>query len=186
MHRASTFPAIPSATVVGVVVALAGCRASDETQPERPIDVLAAWDGTWRGRFVSYDPQGNELSRIKVRQVYRTIDANTQEVTIRDQMPDGKVIEGRGRNVAELEPDGTIRLRCIVEKSDGSRVEHRGRIITGPGGGKQILWWSNEPGRVESFREWVWGSAQQARYSIHGLGQYGDQVLLMAGEYRRE
>lgn len=147
----------------------------------RPVDVFAGWDGSWQGTFVGYDPTGKELYRIAVRQTYRTLDATTQEVTIRDTMADGEVIEGKGRNTAERAADGTLRLRCQVTKSNGDEVVHEGRVVRGPSDRREIVWSSVSEARSETFREWVDGD----RYWIHGMGRYDGTLMLMAGEYRR-
>jgi hypothetical protein len=146
-----------------------------------PVDVLAAWNGTWRGTFVAWDASGRELQRIDVEQTYRTVDATTQSVTIRDTLADGTVIEGNGRNVAERGSDGAVRLRCSVAKSNGERVEHLGRIVTGPTGRTELIWYSDAADRSETFREWIDG----ATYSIQGMARYGSTLVLMAGTYSR-
>jgi hypothetical protein len=155
--------------------------ACQEHAGARPVDVFAAWDGAWRGTFVSYDASGRELHRIAVEQTYRTLDDTTQAVTIRDTLADGTVVEGTGHNVAERAADGSLRLRCTVAKSNGERVEHAGRVVTGPTGRTELIWYSDSRDRTETFREWVDG----ATYAIHGMGRYGSALVLMAGAYSR-
>ena len=154
--------------------------------PADPISVFRSLDGTWRGTFVGYDTRGQELYRIGVRQTYETVDAHTQTVTIRDEMPGGKTITGRGKNTAHRDAKGSLRLRCEVAKSNGERVVHQGRLVRGPDGGREIVWWSTKKGRAETFREWV--TKRKGRrdvYHIHGMGRYGDTSMLMAGRYTR-
>lgn len=152
---------------------------------KRPVDVFRELDGKWRGTFVGYDTAGKTLYRIAVEQVYRTESATRQSVRMRDRMQDGKVITGKGANTAIRDKDGSVRLRCQVQKSNGERVVHDGRLTRGPSGQKEIVWYSKSKDRVETFREWVTGKGKNAVYHIHGMGRYGDTSMLMAGEYRR-
>ncbi|MEM8960055.1 MAG: hypothetical protein AAGD38_01130 [Acidobacteriota bacterium] len=159
-----------------LLVALLGADTTD-----RPVDVYASLDGTWQGTFIGWSLDGVEQYRIDVRQTYRTIDANTQTVEITDRMADGTVITGTGQNIARRLADGTLELICIVEKSNGDRVEHKGRLIEDIDGQKALVWYSDGPGRQESFREAVRGDL----YAIDGMGRYGKTMYLMAGRYER-
>lgn len=152
---------------------------------EDPVAVFAELDGTWEGEFVGYDERGVELYRLTVKQVYRTLDANTQEVVMQDRSREGKLTTGRGRNVARRLPDGSLQLSCSVEKSDGDRVEHSGRLGRGPDGEQQIIWYSDAPGRQETFREVVRKLGAESVYTIDGVGRYGESSVLMAGRYRK-
>ena len=78
-----------------------------------------------------------------------------------------------------LEKAGHRVLRCIVDKSNGDHVEHAGRVVRGPDGRRELIWSSVGDDRVETFREWVWQSDGQTRYSIHGMGRYGDALVLI-------
>ncbi len=159
---------------------------SPKTSPtKRPVDVFAELDGTWKGTFVGYDDAGKELYRIRVQQDYKTIDANTQRVSVTDTMPDGKVITGKGENRATRLKDGSLELLCVVDKSNGEQVEHKGRLVKGPGGQQQLVWYSKADKKIETFREWVVGHGKDAVYHIQGMGKYGDSLMLMAGEYHR-
>ncbi len=153
--------------------------------PGAPVEVFADLDGTWQGVFVGYDAAGRELYRIRVRQTYRTIDQFRQVVEITDTMPDGTVVTGHGTNSARPSAGGTLRLRCVVEKSNGERVEHDGRVVRGPDGLKQIIWYSNEPGRVETFLERVRRDGDEMVYEINGMGRYGETLILMNGRYSK-
>ncbi|MCA8957066.1 MAG: hypothetical protein KDC87_13390 [Planctomycetes bacterium] len=160
-------------------------RQDKAPAPPRPVAVFAELDGRWRGTFVGYDKGGAELYRIAVEQTYRTIDPHTQRVELRDTMADGKVITGTGFNRAERRKDGTLKLSCEVRKSNGEHVIHRGRTVRGPAGEPQIVWSSDAPRRIETFREWVTHAEGRTRYHIHGMGVYGGTPMLMAGEYQR-
>lgn len=148
-----------------------------------PVAVFAALDGTWQGTFVGYDADGRERYRLTVRQTYRTVDETTQTVTIEDRQADGTVTTGRGWNTAHRQADGSLRLRCVVEKSDGTRVAHEGRLARGPDGAVNLIWWSAEGDRVETFRERVVEENGERVYRIDGMGRYGDTLMLMAGRY---
>ena len=179
---------VVGAVLVGLVGAAAGVadprgEASGDVEP--PIAVFAELDGTWEGEFVGWNREGRELYRIRVRQTYRTVDEHTQRVEIEDRMPDGSVITGHGENSARRTEDGGLELRCRVEKSNGERVEHRGRLVEGPDGEEELLWHSEGDGRWEMFREGVRGEGDTEVYEIDGVGRYGDQVVVMAGRYRR-
>ncbi len=151
----------------------------------RPVDIFAGLDGRWTGDFVGYDSSGRELYRIEVEQHYRTVDDHTQTVEISDRSADGTVVTGRGKNSAHRDADGELVLRCVVDKSNGDHVEHSGRVGRGPTGIEQLVWYSVDPAKVETFREWVVGTGAAATYYIHGMGRYGDSMVLMAGSYRR-
>ncbi len=148
------------------------------------MDVFQDLEGHWTGTFVGYDTTGKELYRIRVQQWYRTIDATTQEVRLEDTMGDGSVVTGKGRNTATRLANGELRLSCQVEKSNGDRVVHKGQLIRGPAGDRQIVWFNKTKNRTETFREWVAGSKENRTYHIHGLGSYDGQLVLMAGCYR--
>lgn len=165
------------ATIALLLVALVGAG------PSRPVDVFAELDGTWTGVFVGYDAEGRELYRITVRQTYETVSDTTQTVRIEDRMADGTVITATGRNVAERAPDGGLRLRCVVDKSNGDHVEHDGRVGRAVDGSPQIIWHSNRPERTETFRESVRHEGDDVVYEINGMGRYGTTLVLMHGRY---
>lgn len=169
-----------------VLTASGSSGASVAVDASAPVEVFAELDGTWEGQFVGYDPTGKELYRIEVRQVYRTIDSNTQEVEITDTLADGQVITGRGRNTASKRPDGSLELTCVVVKSTGEKVVHEGTLGQGPEGSPQLVWHSSGPDRLESFRETVTKQGDQWTYSIDGVGHYGKSVILMAGRYLKQ
>lgn len=176
------------AVVLGLAAASVGIAGpSDEgpAGPHPPVAVFVDLDGTWEGDFVGWDREGRELYRIRVRQTYRTVDGHTQRVQIEDRMPDGSVITGRGENTARRTEEGELELRCRVEKSNGERVEHRGRLVEGPDGEEELVWSSEGDGRWEMFRERVRREGETEVYEIDGVGRYGDQVVVMAGRYRR-
>lgn len=178
--------------IVAVPVVLAGrphgaaaARQVAPAGPGAPVEVFADLDGTWQGVFVGYDAAGRELYRIRVRQTYRTINDHEQSVEITDTMPDGTVVTGRGTNSARRLAGGELRLHCVVEKSNGERVEHDGRVVRGPDRDEQLIWYSNQPGRVETFRERVRRDGDDMVYEINGMGLYGETLILMNGRYRK-
>ena len=178
--------------------------APPATPDAPPVSVFAALDGTWTGTFVGYDTEGVELYRIRARHTYRTVDDTTQSVTITDTMADGTTITGTGTNTAHRRRDGTLVLRCLVSKSNGDRIDHQGRLVKGPQGDTQIVWFSRAadptqssqppttprrsgpPARVETFREVVKQEGEATVYEINGLGRYGDTLILMTGRYWKQ
>ncbi|MHC4416274.1 MAG: hypothetical protein ACYS0G_13420 [Planctomycetota bacterium] len=163
---------------------IGGVLARPAPRATAPVSVFAALDGTWVGTFVGYDSAGREVTRIAARHTYRTVDETQQTVEIEDTMPDGSVVRGQGVNVAERADDGSLRLRCIITKTNGESVEHQGRLVRGPDGDEQIIWHTNRPDRTETFRERVRGEGGDTIYEINGMGRYGKRLMLMAGRYR--
>ena len=148
-----------------------------------PVSVFASLDGTWEGTFAGYDTEGRELYRIHARHSYKTIDAERQEARIEDTLPDGTVITGKGHNIARRREDGSLELLCVIEKSDGDRVEHRGTLGRAPDGTPQLVWHSRGEERVEVFREVVRQEGEGWVYTIDGYGRYGGSEVVMAGRY---
>lgn len=161
---------------------------ANDRRPEEPppVRAFARLNGTWVGSFVGHDNHGKELYRIRVKQVYRILNRTTQKVEIEDVMPDGSKVTGIGENVASRGPDGSLVLRCAVVKSNGDRVELEGRIIRGPDGDEQLLWYTDKPGRKEVFREVIRKERNETVYSINGMGLYGGSLILMNGRYRKQ
>ena len=181
-----------AATVAALTAFAAICRPSVQSAPPAsksttapPVSVFAELDGAWAGTFVGYDSKGHELYRITVRQTYETINDTTQTVRIEDRMPDGTIIRGEGVNTARRLDDGTLALSCSVNKSNGEHVEHSGRLVNGPDGDHQIIWYSDAPGRTETFRELVRKESGETIYEINGMGRYDQTMILMNGRYRR-
>lgn len=172
-------------SILCLFVPLAGGPVGQPPVAPPPVSVFADLDGTWAGTFVSYDAAGNELGRITARHTYRTVSETEQAVQIVDVMPDGTEIRGTGTNEARRRPDGSLELRCLVDKSNGERVDHAGRLVRGPDGDRQIVWYTRRPGRVETFREVVRDDKGGRVYEINGMGRYGDTLVLMTGRYRR-
>lgn len=184
-------------------VAALGEAAPSWAEPEPPVKVFSKLDGRWRGTFVGYDPSGKELYRIRVEQTYRTLDDHRQSVEIRDtDVATQKTITGKGENIAHRRPDGTLELRCVVTKSNGEHVEHRGRRIRGALGDEQLIWFSQSDhrrakgapsegkpksggDRSETFREAVRKEGDTWVYTIDGMGRYGGTLILMHGRYER-
>ena len=183
-HSRTRLLALALALTAASVPRTADCRQEPADPP--PVSVFADLEGTWSGVFVGYDAKGVELYRIRVRQTYTTIDETRQKVAVEDVMPDGERITGEGWNTCEVGADGARVLRCVVEKSNGDRVEHTGRIVRGPSGAEELIWHTDQPERVETFRERVRREGDEVVYSIDGMGRYGDLTVLMAGRYVRQ
>lgn len=172
--------------ILSMTSLLLACSPQVPLPPQPPVHVFDAWNGDWSGTFAGYDPTGKELYRLRVEQSYHRQSDTTQDVRIRDTMPDGTVITGRGKNTAHRNLDGTLDLRCTVEKSNGDRVEHRGRLIRGPSGNEEIVWYSTSKDRCETFREGIVNCEGRTHYFIHGMGRYADSLVLMAGRYEKQ
>lgn len=172
------------ATIVGATLFVALGVGQD--QSNAPVEVFADLEGTWSGTFVGFDETGNELYRIAVRQRYQTLNDTMQKVIIYDKMPDGTVISSSGINTARRREDGSLDLRCSIDKSNGQRVAHQGRVVIGPDGDQQIVWYSSGPDRVETFREVVRREGSQLVYEINGMGRYGKTLILMHGRYTKQ
>ncbi len=171
------------AVTIGATGLLYASHADRPTKP--PVHVFAELEGSWSGVFIGLDSSGRELYRIRVKQTYETISDTEQRVTIEDTMPDGTVITGEGANTATRTADGAWRLRCVVSKSNGDRVEHTGRLIAGLNDDTQLVWYSKAPNRTETFRETVLDSPNGPVYEINGMGRYGDTMILMHGRYTK-
>ncbi len=176
---------------VALIVLCLGCAlglgpVASNLRDDPPVAVFAELDGVWAGTFVGYDDAGVELYRITVRQEYETVDDTTQRVTIADTMPAGTVIRGEGENIARRLPDGSLQLTCIVRKSNGERVEHNGRVVQGPEGDEQLVWYSKASDRVETFRESVRHEGERTIYEINGMGRYNGTLMLMTGRYVKQ
>ncbi len=180
----SAMPLLLSATLAAGEPA-ATPPPSTASLADEPVAVFAGLDGDWVGSFVGWDASGKELYRIAVKQSYRRLDANTQEVVLADTDASGKTTKGRGKNLATRRADGSLELRCIVDKESGDHVEHVGRLVKGPDGDEELVWSVQSDGRSETFRERCLGTGTDARYEIDGMGRYGDSLVLMAGRYRR-
>lgn len=159
---------------------------SEAFSETNPVEIFAELNGTWKGAFVGYDQTGNELYRIKVKQTYQTVNDTTQTVHIEDSYPNGEIVTGEGQNIIAKEPDGTLSLKCIVRKSNGEHVQHHGRVMSGPMGKKQLIWYSEDHDRSEVFREAIEEHADGIYYTINGTGIYGNTLVLMAGSYRKQ
>ena len=144
------------AVLASVLLILPVCgEQGGAKKSRRPVDIFAELEGSWSGSFVGYDPTGKELYRIAVTQTYKIVDANTQELEAKDRMQDGKVITAKGKNTARRLADGSLELKCIVDKSNGDHVEHAGRVVKGPSGKTELVWYSEEKQKKETFREGV-------------------------------
>src|SRR5262245_47818612 len=102
--------------------AVAPAAAASSRPADDPVAIFAALEGSWSGSFVGYDAAGKELYRIRVRQTYKTVDANTQSVELSDVDEKGATTTGKGKNVAHRRADGSLELTCVVDKSSGDHV----------------------------------------------------------------
>lgn len=186
MKRSFTLAALGLTFLISLLGPWEATRAFPGGPESSPVEIFRDLDGTWRGTFVGYDATGKELYRIQVEQRYRTVDANVQTVQIVDTMPDGTEIKGTGKNVATVDAQGKLHLTCRVEKSNGDVVEHQGRLVQGPDGDKELVWFHQHEDREETFRETVRKEGDRSVYSIQGMGKYGDTLILMAGRYYRD
>ena len=187
--KAASIPAMRRLSIVlGIIVGatLFATLGVVQDQSSAPVEVFADLEGTWSGTFVGYDQTGNELYRIAVKQRYQTLNDTMQKVIIYDTMPDGTVISGSGINTARRRADGSLDLRCSIDKSNGQRVAHTGRVVIGPDGDQQIVWYSSGPDRIETFREVVRREGDRLVYEINGMGRYGKTMILMHGRYIKQ
>jgi len=150
-----------------------------------PVSVFQELEGDWRGSFVGYDATGKEIYRIEVTQSFRTVDDETQTVAIEDRMPDGTVTRTRGTHLARRNGSGALELSCDLKRSTGEHVQLQGRLIRGPLGTTEFIWWSASGDRSDTFREGVADEGGKPTYHIDGMGRYGDSLVLMAGRYRK-
>ena len=179
----------PTVTLAGTFLGLVaflwlGGRTAEPVRAGDPVDVFADLNGAWRGEFVGWDEEGREQYRIRVSHRYHKVDAHTQKLVGKDTLPDGTVIELDGENTARRLENGQLELRCVVRKSNGETVRHRGRLGKGPRGEELVFWYSLDEGKRETFREWVEGDGDQAVYRIQGTGRYGKATYVMAGDYQ--
>jgi hypothetical protein len=173
----------PLAAVVAALFVLSPLPTSAKKPASKPVSVFAELEGRWRGVFVGYGATGEELYRIDVTQTFVTIDDFTQTVTIEDRMQDGTVVKTTGKHVARRNDAGALSISVDLTKSNGDRVRHTGRLIKGPRGETQFIWYSVGADRSETFRETVVREGPDTVYLINGMGRYGDKLILMTGRY---
>ncbi|MEM8782972.1 MAG: hypothetical protein AAGE65_08980 [Planctomycetota bacterium] len=137
--------------------------------------ILDPWTGRWAGEFVVYAADGAVLTRLRVEQHYRW-DGPIQRATFREVNERGEVVTAEAANYQ----DAQGRLICTVEKSNGERSLHVGRMSDG-----YLFWSADRPGVTETFRERVEGEGSAAAYEIHGLGVYDGAAYLFHGRYER-
>lgn len=125
------------------------------------------WDGVWEGDFEGFNPAGERVTYIRVRQRYRHVPSDDQfrqegHFAVTD-VETGERREEKALNAADFDGEN---LECTVYKRKGSVVEHYQGV-------KQdgvITWTRDIPGAKETFREWIEGDT----YYIEGEGLYGD------------
>ncbi|MEM6394523.1 MAG: hypothetical protein AAF797_17285 [Planctomycetota bacterium] len=137
--------------------------------------ILDPWTGQWQGEFVVYAVDGSVLTRLQVRQRYWW-DGDIQRAEFHETNEKGEVVTA----VAANYEDDQGRLVCTVEKSNGERSLHFGKMSDG-----YLFWSADRPGVTETFRERVEGQGAGAAYAINGLGVYGGTPFLFYGWYTR-
>lgn len=140
------------------------------------------WDGTWEGEFEGFDPAGERVTHLRVRQRYRHVPSDDQfrqegHFTVTD-VATGEVKEEKTLKTASFE---LTELQRKVYKEKGSVME----VFDGVDEGGSITWKRDIPGAKETFREWIEGDT----LSIEGEGVYGDpatvEPLTIRASYRR-
>lgn len=167
---------------------LATGSTAQPSEPDSLRHVFRPLDGEWQGTFIVYhDVRGQtrdtsqardislttlkrlpleEVTRIQVRQVYRSETPFYQEVSIWDtyERENGQLdtVKSTGYNQVK---DGT--LICVVNKPD-EQVIHQGQALPG-----HVILWERSlsaPLKIEFFRETV----DEQTYTIVGWGYYGE------------
>ena len=147
---------------------------------QSPRPALEPLTGEWKGPFVSYTPEGEQVDSLMATHRYQW-EEDVQVGTQVDRYPDGRVVQKTARNY--VNDDGV--LICEVEQPDGTTVTYRGRVSDGA-----IVWHRRtEAGLVESFRERVVDTPSGAEYRIDGFGVYPNEggstsYLQFVGRYR--
>jgi hypothetical protein len=147
---------------------------------QSPRAALEPLTGEWKGPFVSYTPEGEQVDSLTATHRYQW-KGDVQVGTQVDRYPDGRVVRKTARNY--VNDDGV--LICEVDQPDGTTVTYRGRVSDGA-----IVWHRRtEAGLVESFRERVVDTPSGAEYRIDGFGVYPNEggstsYLQFVGRYR--
>jgi len=156
---------------------VAGGKPATAQSPRAALESLT---GHWKGPFVVYTHEGEQVDSLTAEHRYRWED-DVQVGTQVDRYPDGRVVRKAARNY--VNDDGT--LICEVDQPDGTTVTYRGRVSDGA-----IVWHRRtEAGLVESFRERVVDTPAGPEYRIDGFGVYPNEdgsrsYLHFVGRYR--
>lgn len=167
-----------AAVVLCLGAVFGACAQPGPADARRPA-VLDQFDGDWAGTFRVYTYDGTLVDSLVAEHRYHWEGA-VQHGTFTDRYPDGRVVRATARNYVE---DGV--LYCEVEKDNGERTVHRGRVQDGA-----VIWYrQTEEGLTESFRERVVPTPGGPEYQIDGFGVYpsedgGSAKLLFVGRYQ--
>ena len=156
------------------------CRAPPPASAQSPRPALEPLTGEWKGPFVSYTPEGEQVDSLTATHRYQW-KGDMQVGTQVDRYPDGRVVRKTARNY--VNDNGT--LICEVEQPDGTIRTYRGRVSDGA-----IVWHrQTDAGLIETFRERVVDTPSGAEYRIDGFGVYPNEggstsYLQFVGRYR--
>ena len=147
---------------------------------QSPRPALEPLTGEWKGPFVSYTPEGEQVDSLTATHRYQW-KGDVQVGTQVDRYPDGRVVRKTARNY--VNDNGT--LICEVEQPDGTIRTYRGRVSDGA-----IVWHrQTDAGLIETFRERVVDTPSGPEYRIDGFGVYPNEggstsYLQFVGRYR--
>lgn len=147
---------------------------------QSPRAALESLTGHWKGPFVVYARDGEQVDSLSAEHRYRWED-DVQVGAQVDRYPDGRVVRKTARNY--VTDDGT--LICEVDPPDGATITYRGQVSDGA-----IVWHrKTDAGVVESFRERVVDTPTGPEYRIDGFGVYPSEdgmrsYLHFVGRYR--
>ena len=153
---------------------------SPPASAQSPRPALKSLTGEWKGPFVSYTPEGEQVDSLTATHRYRW-EGDVQVGTQVDRYPDGRVVRKTARNY--VNDNGT--LICEVEQPDGTTRTYRGRVSDGA-----IVWHrQTDAGLIETFRERVVDTPSGPEYRIDGFGVYPNEGgstshLQFVGRYR--
>lgn len=148
---------------------------------QTPQSALESFTGQWKGPFVVYRYNGEQVDSLVAEHRYRW-EGEVQVGTQINRYPDGRVVRKSARNYENEE--GV--LICEVEQSDTTTVTYRGRVSD-----EAIVWHRRtQAGVIESFRERVVETASGPEYRINGFGVYPNDDgsashLQFVGRYQR-
>jgi len=161
-RRVSPLSVSPLSVLVGILVVIFLTGAAPLCAQPGPA-ALASLTGEWKGPFVVYTPEGEQVDSLTAEHRYRW-EGDVQVGTQIDRYPDGRVVRKTARNY--VNDDGV--LICEVDQPDGTTVTYRGRVSDGA-----IVWHRRaEAGLVETFREQVVDTPSGPEYRIDGFGVY--------------
>jgi hypothetical protein len=163
--------------LLALLLLVAGGRPVVAQSPRAALESLT---GHWKGPFVVYNYEGQQVDSLTATHRYRW-EGDVQMGTQVDRYPDGRVVRKTARNY--VNDDGV--LICEVDQPDGTIRTYRGRVSDGA-----IVWHRRtDAGLVESFRERVVDTPSGLEYRIDGFGVYPSEdgsrsYLQFVGRYR--